>query len=108
MQVAKETFLPATERKECHWRCNANVDADIPGLGFIPELARRRATGRKYTCLITILPAIDQFQCIIDRIDMHDAQHGTKDFSARQLAARRDVMDHGGLDEISAFITAHC
>src|SRR5918996_2387823 len=94
MQITKETILPATEWEERHRRCNADVDADIPGLRFIPKPTRRGAARRKHTSLIAILPTVDQFQRLFDGVRVHDTQHVAEHFGASQLTARRDVMQH--------------
>src|SRR6185436_687979 len=41
MQVAKEAFARAAERKECHRCGNPDIDADIAHFSLVPELPRR-------------------------------------------------------------------
>jgi hypothetical protein len=40
MQRTKEAVLPSAEWEECHGCRHPNIDPNIPGIGFITELAR--------------------------------------------------------------------
>ncbi len=84
----KKRLLPAAEREEGHRRGHTDVDADIAGLGFVPELARRRPAGGEQAGLVAILPAVDQLDGLIDRVDMHQAEHRPKDFGLRRSRCR--------------------
>src|SRR5205807_6858582 len=54
MHNSEETFLPTAERKVGHWCSHPDVDANIAGLHFVTEFARRRAAAREDRGSVTV------------------------------------------------------
>jgi len=46
VQVAEKAIFPSAERKKCHRRGHANIDANIAGVGLGAERGRRTAEHR--------------------------------------------------------------
>src|SRR3984957_7154520 len=86
MKNAEEAFLPSAERKVRHRRGNSDIDTDIPRGRFISKFARRRAARRKKRSLIPVRAALQEFHRFIDRIRVHEAQHGPENLGVRELA----------------------
>ena len=80
MHYAEKALPPTAERKKCHRRGDANVDAYIACLSFIAKFARRSAVGGEQTGHVPIITAIHQRDGIIDGLYIDQAQHRAKDF----------------------------
>ncbi len=107
MHDAEEAVFPSAERKISHGRGDSNVNSDIPRRRFIAEAPRRRPARRKQRCLVAKRAAGHYVHGVVHVAGMNQAEHRTKDLSVRQFAARaarRNVVEHGGLHEISSFV----
>ena len=73
MQIAEKALFPPAEWKESHWRGDANIDTHITDLGFVTELACSSPAAGEDAGHIPILPAINQGNGLVERIQVHEA-----------------------------------
>jgi len=105
MQVTEETLFPAAEWEESHWRCNANIDADIPGIGFIPKTAGSITTGGEQAGLVPICPAVNQLDRFVNGLQVDQAEHWSENFCLGYFASDWHILQDGRSDKSARFIT---
>src|SRR5215470_10439802 len=104
VQDAKEAFLPTAEGKIRHGSGYADVDADVPGGRLIAEFARRRAVGRKQRSLVAIRALANEFDGVVNRIRMNQAQYRTENLRIPKRTRGRHTVEHRRLQEISMLV----
>src|SRR6266481_8369638 len=102
VQNAKKAFLPSTERKGSHRRGNANIDANISRRCLVTKLPRRRATRREEGRLVAIRALADEFDSLVNRVGMNQAQHWPENFRIGKRTRSGHAVKHRGFQKISA------
>src|SRR4030067_3238196 len=98
VHIAEEGFLPATEGEESHGGSHADVYADIAGIHFVAELSRQGAAGGEQAGLGTLYNAVGGRNRFLERVDVHQAEHRSKDLGFPDLTARLHICQDGGAD----------
>src|ERR1700679_324269 len=80
--VAEDRTLPAAEAMKRHRHRDRHVDADHAGLHRTIEGTGRAAVTREDRRAVAELVIIDELQCFFERLDAHDAEHGSEDLLA--------------------------
>src|SRR3974390_145726 len=104
VKISEETGLPAAEREVGDRSSDANVDADVARRGFVFEAARGGAVGGKERGGVAVFALADDADRLIESVSVHEAEHGTEDFSGRKFAGGGGAVDHGRTAKVAGFV----
>src|SRR5438552_1495361 len=79
LEIAEEAALRPAEREEGHGRGDADVHAEHARLDVPAILARRLAAAREDAGGVTELVPLHDRDRLLERVGLHDAQHGAED-----------------------------
>src|SRR5207249_1822737 len=91
------------EWKVSHRRSDTDVDADISGRSFVAEASCGRTAGREQRGLIAVGAALQKCERFVETLSVNQAKHRTKNLGVREFAFQRNVVENGGLHEMSLF-----
>src|SRR5579859_2034718 len=94
VQVAEKAVVPAAEGEERHGGCHPDVDAHVPRVGLVAELARSRATAGEDTGHVAVAAAIHQRYRLVNAFGLRQTQHRPENLRPRDLAARVYIVQH--------------
>src|SRR4029077_19618365 len=86
VHVAEETAFPSSEGEICHWRRDADIDADVACGRLVPEPARCRTAGGEKRGLVAIRASLQEGQRIVHVSGVDQAEYRAEDFRVGKLA----------------------
>ena len=88
MHVTEEAILPTAEGEEGHWSGDANINADVAGIGLIAKASGDGAITGKQASHISVLALVHQVNSLIDVINMHHPQDRAKNLRPGEFSCR--------------------
>ena len=104
VERTEEAVLPSAEREVGHRSGDPDIDPDIAGRHFVPELAGRRAAGGENGCLIPVRAVRNQGNGVVNVGRVYDTQYRTEDLGIDQLTTRRESIQQRRPHEVAALV----
>src|SRR5262249_60891575 len=95
MQGPEEGVLPAAEGEVGDRRRDPDVDADVPDLGAVAELARGLAVLGEDRRRVAVGQAVDDGQRVVEMVYRDDPEDRSEDLLLRDGHVRAELVEDG-------------